>query len=353
MMLRRSLGATLIALLLTALCARADQAAASHTAPAKATQELTKKVNDGLDLRFANGIAAIVEDTPITVDDIRREIAPLIPQLQRESHNEQEFDQKLQALQDEVIQNLIDRVLIVKAFKKKKDDSDEVRKVPASYIDNRIEEIQNDQFDGDRSKFLAYLRSRGMTMKDYRKEVEDDIIYNYMLGQQRKSASIVSPVKIEQYYNENKDRFYQEDAVKMGMIQINRNPGETDQQLIDRGNELIARFKAGTSFEDLAKTYSQDAHRLRGGDWGWQKRTDLKKEFATPLFALKKGQVTDPIITPEGCFILYVEDRKYAGIQPIDDVRDQIEHILAQQMSQRSRERWLERLRRDGYVKHY
>jgi len=37
--------------------------------------------NDGLNLRFANGIAAIAEDKVITVDDVRREISPLIPQL--------------------------------------------------------------------------------------------------------------------------------------------------------------------------------------------------------------------------------------------------------------------------------
>ena len=71
MMFRRSLGATLLALLLSALCARADQAAASPS-PAS-TQKLTAKVDDGLDVRFANGIAAIVENQPITVDDIRRD----------------------------------------------------------------------------------------------------------------------------------------------------------------------------------------------------------------------------------------------------------------------------------------
>ena len=43
----------------------------------------------------------------------------------------------------------------------------------------------------------------------------------------------------------------------------------------------------------------------------------------------------------------------YAGIQQLDDVRDQIERILAQQMGQISQERWLERLRRNGYVKHF
>ena len=43
---------------------------------------------DNLNLRFANGIAAIAEDKVITVDDVRREISPLIPQLQREARSE-------------------------------------------------------------------------------------------------------------------------------------------------------------------------------------------------------------------------------------------------------------------------
>ena len=51
--------------------------------------------------------------------------------------------------------------------------------------------------------------------------------------------------------------------------------------------------------------------------------------------------------------MLFVEERKYAGTQTIDDVRDEIERILIQQMSRQSHERWLERLRRNGYVKHY
>jgi len=41
---------------------------------------------------------AIVEGKPITVDDVRREIQPMIPQLQREARNEQEYYQKLETL---------------------------------------------------------------------------------------------------------------------------------------------------------------------------------------------------------------------------------------------------------------
>lgn len=303
---------------------------------------------DGLNLRFANGIAAIAEDKVITVDDVRREIAPLIGQLQREARNEREFNEKLEQLQDEVIQNLIDRVLIVKEFRK-----DEKKQIPASFVDNRISDIQAEQFDNDRSKFLSYLRSRGTTLREYRREVEEDIIYQYMRGQQRKSQSLVSPVRIETYYNENKDRFYQEDGVHLRLIQFTRTAGVTDQTLLDRANEVTRRFRNGEAFEALAKEFSQDSRRNRGGDWGWQKRSDLKAEFSDPLFNLKPGEISEPIVLPEGCFILFAQDRKYAGIQPIDEVRDDIERILVQQMARQSQETWLERLRRNGYVKHY
>lgn len=317
-----------------------------------ARAQLPAPPSDKLDLRFANGIAAVAEDKIITVDDIRREIAPLVPEIQRTSKNEKEFNERLESLQEDVVQNLIDRVLIVKEFFKEK-DGEPKKQIPASYIDNQISEILITQFDNDRSKFLGYLRSRGKTMRDYRKEVEEDMIYGYMRQQQRKSQSIVSPVKVETYYKENQDKFFREDGVHLRLIQFRREEGETDQALTDKANTVLNRMKAGEKFEDIAKEVSQDTRRSKGGDWGWQKRSDLKPELSEPLFALAKGEVTKPIVMPEGAFLLYVEDRRFAGVQPIDEVRDEIERILVQQMARVSQDRWLERLRRNGYVKHY
>lgn len=303
---------------------------------------------DGLNLRFANGIAAIAEDKVITVDDVRREIAPLIQQIQRESRSEKEFNQKLEELQDDVIQSLIDRVLIVKEFRK-----DEKRQIPYHYVDNAIADEIAERFEGDRSKFLAFLKAKGQTQRDYRREVEENIIFQYMQGQQRKSQSVVSPVRIETFYNENKDRFYQEDAVHLRLIQLTRTESETDATLTEKASTILGRLKAGEKFEDLAKEFSNDMKRSKGGDWGWMKRSDFKKEFSDPAFNLKKGEASNVILLPEGAFLLYAEERKVAGIQPIDEVRDQIERILLQQMGRASQERWLERLRRNGYVKHY
>ncbi len=327
----------------TALLPLVGSAQAPVPAPA-----VTDKAPDNLALRFANGVVAVAEDKVITVDDLRREIAPRIASVQRAARNEKEFNERLEALQDELIQEMIDRILIVKEFKK-----DEKRKVPESYINNAIAEEQIRRFSGDRAKFLAYLRNSGLTYRDYRMKVEDDMIYDYMRSQQRKNQNIVSPARVEAFYNENKERFFQDDQVNMRLLSLTRASGESDESLLERANKVLARFKAGEKFEDLARELSQDSKRSKGGDWGWQPRADLKPEFSKPLFLLEKGQATEPILAPEAVYILYVQDRKFAGIQPLADVREQIERILVNQMAQEAEQRWIERLRRNAYVKIY
>lgn len=309
---------------------------------------------DGLDLRYANGIVAIAEDKIITVEDVRREIAPFISEIQRQSRSEKEYYKQLESLQDSIVQDLIDRVLIVKEFYKPKDgDENNRRQVPSNIIDNQIAETLIAQFDGDRSKFLAWLRSRGKSQKEYRREVEEDIIYTYMKQQQSKSTSTISPVKIEEYYSENKDKFNQEDEAHLRIIQFNRGADDTDETLRAKAAEVTNQLKTGAKFEELAKQYSQDPRRGKGGDWGWQKRADLRKELSDVLFTMDQGQYSDPIVTPEGSFVLFVEERKRAGIKPLDEVRDQIERILKTQNARQAQERWLEKLRRNGYVKHF
>src|SRR6478672_7418843 len=98
---------------------------------------------------------------------------------------------------------------------------------------------------------------------------------------------------------------------------------------------ILARFKAGEQFADLAKEFSATA-RAKGGDWGPIQRSNLKPEFSDPAFKLQKGEVSAPIILPDACYLLFAEDRKFAGIQTLDEVRDTIERMLISQMTRTS-----------------
>jgi len=229
MTLRRSLVSVLLA-----AASGASVLAQTQTAPARGAPS-NNEVVQSMNLRFANGIVAVAEEKIITVADIMQYIGPLLPQLRQEAKSEKEFQERLEQLQDSAIQDLVDRVLIVKEFRK-----DEKRQIPVQYVEQEIANELADRFEGDRSKFLAFLRAKGQTVRDYRKEVEENIIFSYMQGQQRKSSSVVSPVRIETFYTENKDRFYQEDAVHLRLIQLTRTDTETDETLTQQANQILA-----------------------------------------------------------------------------------------------------------------
>lgn len=303
---------------------------------------------DNLSFRFADGIIAICEDKVITVQDVRDAMQPFIADLQRNAKNEEDYVRQETQLEDNVINQLIDRVLIIKEFRK-----DDKKHIPDAFIDEAMADDLSNKFDNDRSKFLAYLRAKGETIKDYRKDLEDNIIFDYETHEQQKSLETVSPMRVEQYYKENKDQFYQEDSVDLRMIQLAPTNGESDAELMARGEAILERFHQGEKFEDLAKEYSQDLHRSKGGEWGEMKRTQLIPEFGDAVFKLKKGEATEPIAYQHAVYILFVQDRKYAGIQPLSEVHSEIERVLRTKMAQEAMEHWLERLRRNGYVKHF
>ena len=70
-------------------------------------------------IRLGNGIAAIAEGEIITLEQLRKELEPIIPRLRVEAKNEQEFAARIDQLSKEVLQNMIDRILIVKAAEEK------------------------------------------------------------------------------------------------------------------------------------------------------------------------------------------------------------------------------------------
>ena len=256
---------------------------------------------DGLNTLFANGIVATVGDKVVTVDDLRRELKPLIPLLQRQARDQDDFNQKLNRLQNDVIGQFVGRILLIKEFHSHK-DGEEPKHIPENYIDNEIADTVKAQFDNDHAKLLAYLQTRGWTMSDYRREVEEDIIYHYMQSQQRKLDDDLKAQRAKAASTDGK--------VHLRMIQLTRSAGESDAALLDKADVILTRFKNGEAFEALARELDQDQRRDKGGDWGWVGPADLKADYSAKLFALKKGEVSAPLVTKEGCFLLYAEDRR-------------------------------------------
>jgi RNA polymerase sigma factor (sigma-70 family) len=134
-----------------------------------------------LQAMFPNGIVATVGDKKITVEAIRREVAPLLPRLQMEARNPDELSHRLNQVQNTIVKDAVERLLLLKEF-----SSEGQRQIPGSYLEQAFADELKGKFADEPAQFAAYLKSRGMTKEQYRKELEEEIAYRYMKGQQRK-----------------------------------------------------------------------------------------------------------------------------------------------------------------------
>jgi peptidyl-prolyl cis-trans isomerase SurA len=300
---------------------------------------------NGTPRQLANGIAAKVEGQIITIDQVRAEMAPIVAQIRREARSREDFNQRLDALQTEVIRSLIDRVLIVNEFESRG------AKIPQAYLESEYEDFIRREFDNDRARFLEYLRQSGMTPRQFRDDLRKRVIVSVMRQQNRRSAAEISPERIEKFYQENRARFYQPDSVRLRQIVLMPLADEGMEPLRQTARRILSELQTGGDFSDLASRFSQLETRRRGGDEGWITRGDIREELSDIAFSLNKGAYSEAIELGRNIFILYIEDKREEMIQPLSMVREQIENMLAGELIRESQELWLERLRERAFIR--
>jgi peptidyl-prolyl cis-trans isomerase C len=115
-----------------------------------------------------------------------------------------------------------------------------------------------------------------------------------------------------------------------------------------QAKDLIAKIKAGASFEDLAKQFSKDpGSGKNGGDLDWSDPKAYVPEFADAATHLQKGQMTDtPVHTQFGWHIIRVDDVRNITPPPAEQVRPQI----VQQIQQEKLQAFEEGLRKNAKI---
>jgi len=293
------------------------------------------------------GIAAQVEGRIITFEEVRSDMAPLLPRIEQESRSREEFDKKMGELYIETVQSIIDRYLIVQEFGEKKYE------FPNSIIENEYNRILIEDFNNDRLSFHKHLEAIGKNVREFRRELRERFIVTAMRSNQRKSLSEISPQRIEKYYNENQKQFFQEESIHLRLIMLKPIGDESKDLMRQQVDTILAELAAGKEFQDVARTYSQDSRRSRGGDWGWITRKDLNESLADMAFSITAGRHSDPIVIGNQTYILFVEERRAEGVQPLSEVREQIEDVIGGQQSRVAQQTWIERLRQKAFIRYY
>jgi peptidyl-prolyl cis-trans isomerase SurA len=295
-----------------------------------------------------NGISVVVNDDVITRDDVLSYIARTVQLLARQYQDRpDELDRRLRQAQRDGLEQLIERKLILHEFKTAGYN------LPDSVVEEEIQKRIRERFGGDRVALAHTLQSEGLTMEAWREQIREEYIISAMRARQGIRNIIISPYKIEKYYAEHLDEFKLGDQVKLRTLMLDARAMPRAGMAKELARELLKQIEGGASFADLARIYSQDSFREKGGDRGWIERDALRKELSDVAFSLKPGEHSGVIDLGGTVWLLEVEAVRKNYIRTLPEVRDEIEARLKAQEQARLQKQWINRLRKKSYIQYY
>ena len=155
----------------------------------------------------------------------------------------------------------------------------------------------------------------------------------------KKSISL-SEVDLKSYYDQNAARLSGKEERRASHILINsaKETTEVDRQKAKvKAEELLQIVrKSPENFAEVAKKNSQDTgSAANGGDLDFFARGAMVKQFEDAAFAMKKGDISEVVVSDFGFHIIKLTDIKTPKQRSFEELRPSIEADLKAQQAQR------------------
>ena len=216
-------------------------------------------------------------------------------------------------LKKQILNSLIDEKLV---YAQAELDSIQVTEDEISQrIDYQISVLQQ-QYGSTQNIEKLY----GMSIEKIKRELRDDVRKNLMVQRLREKnfASLeASRREVEEFFENYKDSIGTiPEKLKIYHIFVNpKTNSRLKKKYKDFAQAILDSIKAGASFEEMAKKYSEDPGSAQfGGDLGFVKRGVFYPEFESVAFAMKEGDISDIVESPAGFHIIQLLERRGESI---------------------------------------
>ena len=114
-------------------------------------------------------------------------------------------------------------------------------------------------------------------------------------------------------------------------LRLSTQASRSEQNRIaQRADSIWRALQSGVDFATLARKVSQDPQTAaQGGDMGWLQPQQTFVEFEQAAYALQPGQLSRPILAPDGYHIILMKERKQ--LEPFEMLKDDLVRSLQQQ----------------------
>ena len=289
---------------------------------------------------------AIVNGSVITQADLDRELNRARQRLTRMGKSLN--DSQLLALKKEALEGLINSELLYQESQRKG------IKVKEVAINEQLKSLK-ERFSTE-DKFRSALIKANLTEAGLRSQIKKGLAAERFIIKYFVEKITISGKEVRAYYDTHPDSFKQPERVRASHILIKFDPQGSKSQraeALKKIKEIQKKVRKGEDFASLAKASSQCPSSTKGGDLGYFKRRQMVRPFEEAAFALKPGQVSDPVETMFGYHLIKVIDKKPETKIPYKDIKERTEKYLKDKQVHKEVNLYVEKLKENAKVEKF
>ncbi|MBV9198983.1 MAG: peptidylprolyl isomerase [Alphaproteobacteria bacterium] len=245
-------------------------------------------------------IAAVVNDEVISVGDLRSRLRMVML-----SSNLTDSPETRERVTAQVLRTIVDEKLQMQEAKRQNitASDEEVNKAFAQI------EKQNNMQPGQLDQVL---KSHGIDRGALIDQLTASIVWTKLVRRLLSQTSLVSDEEIDYALKRAKETANEPQSRVAEIFLAVDNPRQEDdvRRLAER---LIEQMRQGARFSAVAQQFSQSATAAVGGDIGWVRAEQLSPELGKTVAQLRPGELSAPIRTGAGYYLLLVLDRRSGG----------------------------------------
>ncbi|GFO64755.1 peptidylprolyl isomerase [Geomonas paludis] len=214
---------------------------------------------------------------------------------------------------------------------------------------------------------LAQIKSGFKDPKAFEKELENIKMTESMLREYSRRDLVianfvstkvapdvkVSEEEIKKFYDDNPDKFLQQEQVRVSHILIGADAKATPEEkkkAREKADELQKKIAAGADFAAAAKDNSTCPSSNAGGDLGYFGKGKMVPAFEQAAFALQPGEVSGVVETEYGYHIIKQTDRIKADKVSLSVAKEKIEGYLKAQKINQAMAQYVGKARQDAKI---
>lgn len=161
------------------------------------------------------------------------------------------------------------------------------------------------------------LKADGMDFKTFRENLRDQMLMERVREREVQKRISINDGDIDRYLEERQAKADSNPQLNIAQVLVPIPEKSTQAQVAERlarAETALARIKAGEDFARIAREFSEDANKDRGGEVGLRQAERLPDVFVDAVRELKPGQVNPRLIRSEvGVHIIKLLAREAAA----------------------------------------